>query len=90
MRARLVLHVQPRARRTGVVGRHGDAIKVRVQAPPVEDAANAELVRFLAEALGLPAGAVEIVSGRTGRRKIVEVRGLTGEAARARLLRERG
>ena len=52
MTARLIVHVQPRAKRSEVVGRHGDAIKVRLAAPPVDGAANEELVRFLAEALG--------------------------------------
>jgi uncharacterized protein (TIGR00251 family) len=85
--ARLVLHVQPGARRTEVAGRHGDAIKVRVAAPPVEGAANAELVRFLAELLGVPRAAVRISSGSRGRRKTVVVEGITNETAEARLLK---
>ena len=82
---RLTLHVQPRASRTGLAGLHGEAIKVRLAAPPVDGAANAELVRFLAELLGVPRSAVEIVSGRTGRRKVVLVRGVAPEEALARL-----
>ena len=58
----LAVHVQPRAPRTEVVGRYGDALKIRVHAPPVDGAANAELVRFLAERLGVPRSAVTIVS----------------------------
>jgi len=46
----LLIHVQPNARRTEVAGRHGDAIKIKVAAPPVNGAANAELIRFLADA----------------------------------------
>jgi len=82
---RLLLHVQPRASRTELAGRFGDALKIRIAAPPVDGAANEELVRFLAETLGVRAGAVEILSGETGRRKTVEVRGVTIEAVAGRL-----
>ncbi len=78
--ATLVVHVAPRARATGVAGRHGDAIKIRIAAPPVDGAANAELLRFLAERLGVPRGAVAIVSGAGARRKTVEIAGLTTDA----------
>jgi hypothetical protein len=81
--ARLRVHVQPRAKRSAIAGRHGDAVKVRLAAPPVDGAANAELVRVLAEALGLPRGAVRIVAGLAGRDKVVELDGLApGEAER--------
>ncbi len=63
---RLVVHVVPRARVTAVVGRHGDAIKIRIAAPPANGAANAELTRFLAERLGVPRSAVTLVSGALG------------------------
>lgn len=83
MSARLRVHVQPRAKRSEVAGRHGDALKVRLAAPPVDGAANEELVRLLAEALGLPRRSVRIVAGITGRDKVVEVDGLApGEAER--------
>jgi uncharacterized protein (TIGR00251 family) len=75
--ATLQVHVQPRARRTEVVGWHGDAIKIRVSAPPVEGAANIELVRLMARVTGVPRAAVRIVSGTSGRRKLIEVEGLT-------------
>jgi uncharacterized protein (TIGR00251 family) len=64
-----------------VVGRYGDAIKIRLQAPPVDGAANEELIRFLAERLGVPRAAVRILSGETGRRKRVEVTGAPPDAA---------
>ena len=83
--ARLVVHVQPRARRTESAGRHGDAFKVRLAAPPVDGAANEELVRFLAETFGVPRRAVRITAGLTGRRKTVEIDGLEDAAAAARL-----
>ncbi len=84
--ATLVVHVVPRARATELGGRHGDAIKVKVAAPPVGGAANAELARFLAERLGVPRGAVAIVAGASGRRKLVAIAGLTTEAAMRALL----
>lgn len=82
----LLIHVQPRARRTEVVGPHGDAIKIRVAAPPVDGAANEELVRFLAERLAVRRGAVTIVSGIASRHKAVRVTGMDAVAARRRLL----
>ncbi len=84
--ARIVVHVAPRAGRTEIAGRHGDAIRVRVAAPPVDGAANAELTRFLAERLGVPRQAVAIVSGVTSRRKTVEIAGLKTEAVAQTLL----
>jgi uncharacterized protein (TIGR00251 family) len=82
---RLLLHVQPRASRTELAGRFGDALKVRIASPAVEGAANAELVRFLAETLGVRAAAVEILSGETSRRKTIKVSGITFEQATSRL-----
>lgn len=79
--ATLLVHVVPRARSTGVAGRHGDALKIRLAAPPVDGAANDELVRFLAERLAVPRRAVTIAAGRTGRRKTVKVTGIETAAA---------
>jgi uncharacterized protein (TIGR00251 family) len=70
----LALHVQPGAKRTEAAGTHGDAMKLRLAAPPLEGKANAELVRFLAEAFGVPQRQVSIVHGETSRRKLVRVR----------------
>lgn len=82
---RLTLHVQPRASRTEIAGLHGDALKLRLAAPPVDGAANEALIRFLAERLGVPRSAVTLVSGATSRRKVVEVSGMTAEAVAAHL-----
>lgn len=79
--ATIVVHVVPRAKVTEVAGRHGDAIRVRLAAPPVDGAANAELVRFLAERLDVPRSAVSIVRGVAARRKTVSVEGVTTDAA---------
>jgi uncharacterized protein (TIGR00251 family) len=78
----LVIHVQPRASRTEVAGRHGDAIKIRLRAPPVDGAANDELIRFLSERLDVPRHSVQITSGETGRRKRVTVTGAPADAER--------
>jgi uncharacterized protein (TIGR00251 family) len=72
---RVALHIVPRARATAVAGSHGDAVKIRVAAPPVDGAANAELVRFLAARLNVPAARVTIVGGAGARRKTVAVEG---------------
>ena len=82
---RLRLHIQPRAARTELGGRFGDALKVRLKSPPVDGAANEELVRFLAETLGVARSRVELVAGRSGRRKTVRVTGLSAEDAGRRL-----
>ncbi|HEV8249922.1 MAG TPA: DUF167 domain-containing protein [Gaiellaceae bacterium] len=73
--ARLRLHVVPGARRTGVVGRHGDGWKVRVTAAPERGKANDAVVRLVAATLGLPRAAVTIVSGHGTRDKTVEITG---------------
>lgn len=86
--ADLIVQVQPRSALSEIVGEHGDAIKIRLAAPPVDGAANAELVRFLAERLGVRRGDVAIVRGATARRKIVRIAGMVGADARERLLRQ--
>ena len=84
--SRITLQVVPRASRTEVVGAYGDdSLRLRLAAPPVDGKANRELLRFLSEALGVPARALELVSGQTGRRKVVRVAGIAPDAARARL-----
>lgn len=87
MSPRLAVHVQPRAARTEVVGMHGDAVKLRLAAPPVDGAANEELIRYLAERIGVPRRAVRVVAGASARRKVVEVDGVSTDAARRALLR---
>jgi uncharacterized protein len=83
---RFAVHVQPRAKHPGIDGTHGDALRVRVQAPPVEGAANAAVVDVIASALGVPPRAVRIAAGQSGRKKLVDVDGIDAEAALARLL----
>lgn len=72
----LALYVQPGARATGLAGRHGDMIKVRVAAPAERNRANAAVCRLLADELGVRPADVDVVTGRTSRTKRVRVRGV--------------
>ena len=72
----LTIHVQPRARRTGVVGIHGDALKIAVTAAPREGGANRAVVVLLSSLLGVPTRKVTIISGARGRRKRVSIEGV--------------
>ena len=71
----LTLHVQPNARQSKIAGLHGDALKVRIAAPAADNRANAELIDFLSELLGIPKSAIVIRRGATSRRKVVEIKG---------------
>lgn len=81
-RVRFAVHVQPRAARSGLGGLHGDALRVRLTAPPVGGAANAALIALLAESLGVPKRNVRIVAGETSRTKTVEIDGVAAAAVR--------
>jgi uncharacterized protein (TIGR00251 family) len=81
----LEILVQPRASRTRAVGEHDGRLKVQLAAPPVDGEANAALIEFLADALGVRRADVRIVRGDTGRRKTVQVAGATAAAAREAL-----
>ena len=76
------VHAQPGARRTGIAGIHGEALRIRVQAPALEDRANEALARFLAEALGVARRDVELVSGARSREKRFAVRDPRADPAR--------
>jgi uncharacterized protein (TIGR00251 family) len=84
--ATLALHVQPGARKTEVAGLHGDALKIRLAAPPVDGKANAALIEFVADRLGLPKSAVRLASGQNSRRKTLEL-AVAPPDAEQRLLR---
>lgn len=83
----LAVHVLPRASREEVAGLSGEAVRVRLTAPPVENRANDALIRFLARSLGIPRRSIGIVAGGVGRRKLVRVDGITREECLARLLK---
>ena len=69
----LALRIQPKASRDEVCGEHGGAIKIRITAPPVDGKANAHLIKFLAKLFKVPKGRVLLVSGETGRDKVVGI-----------------
>jgi uncharacterized protein (TIGR00251 family) len=69
----LSVHVQPNARHTAVAGIHGGALKIRVAAPAVDDKANAALVSFLGERLGIARSHLTVRRGARGRRKEIEI-----------------
>lgn len=82
---RLRIRVSPGARKTELVGRQGEAWKVRVAAPPERGRANDAVLKLLAEHLRIPAAELTLVSGRSGRDKVVELHGLGAEEAAQRL-----
>ena len=84
--ARIDIYVQPRASKTAVVGMHDGAVKVRLAAPPVDGAANAALIEFVADRAGVAKYKVKIVSGLSSRRKVVEVEGMSNEQLAAALV----
>jgi uncharacterized protein len=69
----LAIHVQPGAKTTAVAGLHGDDLKIRIAAPPVEGRANALLEEFIAQTLGIPKRCVSVVKGAGSRRKTVRI-----------------
>jgi len=81
----LTIKAQPRAARNEVVDLTGSELRLKIAAPPVDSAANTELVRFLAELLDCPRGAVTLVRGGTSRRKLVKIHGLTRSQSLSKL-----
>lgn len=82
--ARIEVYVQPRASKTQIAGMHDGRLKIRLAAPPVDGAANAELVSFVASRLQISKSKVRIVAGESSRKKTIEIDGVD-----ERLLRER-
>ncbi|MGE5311995.1 MAG: DUF167 domain-containing protein [Nitrospirota bacterium] len=81
----LRVKVQPRASRDEVVGVQGDALKVRIIAPPVEGAANTRLLTVLAKKLGIPRGRLELRTGSISRFKSIAIQGISAAEVRRRL-----
>jgi uncharacterized protein len=77
--AQFALRVQPRASRNGFAGTMGDAIKLAITAPPVDGKANQAVIEYLADLFRVPKSSIVIVSGETGRNKLVAIRGMTAE-----------
>ena len=76
---RFTVHVQPRSSRSEIAGEHDGALRVRVTAPPVDNAANEAVVELLAKALRVARRDIRIVGGATSRRKMVEIHGVTAD-----------
>ena len=83
----IAVHAQPGAKKSAVAGLHGESLKVRVAAPPVEGKANEALIAFVAKALGLPRRAVSIVKGESSREKLLLITDASADPARL-LLKE--
>ncbi len=77
----LTVHVQPGAKRNEVAGLRGDALKIRLAAPAIEGRANAALLEFVAQRLGLPKSAVDLKNGQTSRRKAILLRAPPADTA---------
>lgn len=71
----LTLHVQPAAKRSGIAGLHGDALKIRLAAPPIEGRANEALLKFVAALFDVPLRQVELKQGGQSRHKVVAITG---------------
>ncbi len=81
----ITLAIAARAGRDEIVGPVGDAIKIRLKAPPVEGRANEALLDLLAKRLDVPRSSLTIIAGATARRKVVQVTGITADVAATRL-----
>jgi uncharacterized protein (TIGR00251 family) len=75
--AQFALRVQPRASRNAIVGTMGDAVKLAITAPPVDGKANQSVIEYLAHLFHVPKSSIVIVSGETGRNKLIAIRGMT-------------
>lgn len=71
------VHAIPRSARNQIQGLHGDALKIRLNAPPVDGKANETLIEFIAETLGLPHRQITLISGQTSRQKRLAINGIT-------------
>ena len=81
----LNLRIVPRAAKNAIQGEHGDALKIRLCAPPVDGAANAALIEFLADTFSLPRARVQLLSGQTSRNKRVLLSGCSSSSVRSLL-----
>ena len=83
--ATFAIKVHPRARKNGITGETGDALKLALTAPPVEGKANQACVKFLADLLDVPRSSITIAAGETSRNKLIRVSGLTAAQVTERL-----
>ena len=85
--ATLTLHIQPGAKKTEIAGEHGDALKIRLAAPPVDGRANKAVIAYLAKICHLPKSAFTLKSGHQSRSKTLLLSGIDGQALQELLLR---
>lgn len=71
------VRVVPQSSKSGIVGAHDGALKIKLQSPPVDGAANAELIKLLAKFFRVPQGAVAIIKGHTAKTKQIKIKGIT-------------
>lgn len=81
----LTLHIQPGAKHTAVAGMHGEALKIRLHAPPVDGQANAQLIAFLAQRLAVPKNAIALLAGAASRAKRLHITGVSEAQVRQAL-----
>jgi uncharacterized protein (TIGR00251 family) len=82
------LHVQPRARRSGIAGHHGGALKLKLTAPPVDQAANRALVEYFAALLELPRSCFQLTSGEKSRNKVLAIKGISARTFLVQISKE--
>lgn len=85
--ATLHVHVVPNAKADQIAGEHGDAIKIKLRAPALEGKANATLIAFLSERLGISTRHAALLKGHKSRDKVIRIDGVTQDQVRERLLR---
>jgi len=83
----VMLHVQPRAKRCEVAGLHDGSLKIKVTAPPIDDAANRAIIEFLAKSLGISKSMLQILAGNKSRDKMLQISGLSLAEFDARISR---
>ena len=81
----LTLHIQPGAKRTELAGLHGEALKIRLAAPPVDGRANDCLIAFMAKTLDVAKSRVELLSGASSRAKRIRIQGMDAESVSRKL-----
>ena len=81
----VAIYAQPNAKRAGIVGIHGEALKIKVASPAVDGAANASLLEFIAALVGVKSRDVTLVRGAANRQKVIEIRGISLAHARTSL-----
>jgi len=83
--ASFAVRVQPRARKNAITGELGDALKLALTAPPLEGKANEACIEFFANLLEVPRSSVTIASGKTSRRKIIRIAGMSADEVRRQM-----